>query len=132
MGQLPQPMRRTKQEIDALIEEYQQNEDSLAQNVLVEHYTALVGSLARKYSKGRDFHEDIMQVGMLGLLAALKRYDQGAGRSFETFLIPTVIGEIKRFYAIKRGVSMFREELKKYGQKLNRRGRVDQSIPALS
>ncbi|MDR4950007.1 RNA polymerase sigma factor SigB [Neobacillus cucumis] len=97
MGQLPQPMRRTKQEIDALIEEYQQNEDSLAQNVLVEHYTALVGSLARKYSKGRDFHEDIMQVGMLGLLAALKRYDQGAGRSFETFLIPTVIGEIKRF-----------------------------------
>ena len=97
MGQRPQPMRRTKEEIDDLILEFQQNENPLAQTILVEHYTALVGSLARKYSKGRDFHEDIMQVGIIGLLAAIRRYDQDAGRSFESFLIPTVIGEIKRF-----------------------------------
>ncbi|PLS07978.1 RNA polymerase sigma factor SigB [Neobacillus cucumis] len=97
MGQQPQPVKRTKEEIDALILEFQQNENSLAQTVLVEHYTALVGSLSRKYSKGRDFHEDIMQVGMIGLLAAIRRYDSGAGKSFESFLIPTVIGEIKRF-----------------------------------
>src|SRR3954453_2870456 len=90
-------VKRTKEEIDALILEFQQNESSSAQTILVEHYTALVGSLARKYSKGRDFHEDIMQVGMIGLLGAIRRYDPSFGKSFESFLIPTVIGEIKRF-----------------------------------
>lgn len=97
MTEPSQPMKRTKEEIDALILEFQQHESSEAQNILVEHYTALVGSLARKYSKGRYLHEDIMQVGMIGLLSAIRRYDAGVGRSFESYLIPTVIGEIKRF-----------------------------------
>ncbi len=97
MTQPSQTKNRSKEEIDALILEYQQDESSSAQTTLVKHYTALVGSLARKYSKGRNIHEDIMQVGMLGLLAAIRRYDPQMGKSFEAFLIPTVIGEIKRF-----------------------------------
>jgi RNA polymerase sigma-B factor len=97
MARPSQTVKRTKEEIDALILEFQQNENPLAQTILVEHYTALVGSLARKYSKGKEFHEDIMQVGMLGLLGAIRRYDAGMGKPFESFLIPTVIGEIKRF-----------------------------------
>lgn len=97
MTQPSQTAKRSKEEIEALILEYQQNESSSAQTLLVEHYTALVGSLARKYSKGRNIHEDIMQVGMLGLLGAIRRYDPGMGKSFEAFLFPTVIGEIKRF-----------------------------------
>ncbi|MFO1445153.1 RNA polymerase sigma factor SigB [Bacillus sp. Bva_UNVM-123] len=97
MTQPSQTVKRSKEEIEALILEYQQNESSSAQTLLVEHYTALVGSLARKYSKGRNIHEDIMQVGMLGLLGAIRRYDPGMGKSFEAFLFPTVIGEIKRF-----------------------------------
>ncbi|WP_040207055.1 RNA polymerase sigma factor SigB [Neobacillus jeddahensis] len=97
MAQLPRPMKRTKEEIDALILEFQETESSIAQTILVENYTALVASLARKYSKGRNFHEDIMQVGMVGLLAAIRRYDPELGKSFESYLIPTVIGEIKRF-----------------------------------
>lgn len=92
-----QTVKRTKEEIDALILEFQENESAPAQTILVEHYTALVGSLARKYSHGKEFHEDIMQVAMIGLLSAIRRYDASVGRSFETFLIPTVIGEIKRF-----------------------------------
>ena len=97
MAQPSRMVKRTKEEIDALILEFQQNESSLAQTILVEHYTALVGSLVRKYSRGRNFHEDLMQVGMIGLLAAIRRYDPSMGKSFESFLIPTVIGEIKRF-----------------------------------
>ena len=38
-----------------------------------------------------------MQVGMVGLLGAIRRYDPELGETFETFLIPTVIGEIKRY-----------------------------------
>ncbi|AZU64551.1 RNA polymerase sigma factor SigB [Neobacillus mesonae] len=89
--------KRSKEEIEALILRFQEDEDDAAQTILVEHYTGLVASLARKYSKGRSFHEDIMQVGMVGFLAAIRRYEPGAGKSFESYLIPTVIGEIKRF-----------------------------------
>ena len=92
-----QTMRRPKEEIDALILDFQRTENPSAQMILVEYYTALVGSLAIKYSKGRSFHEDIMQVGLIGLLGAIRRYNPELGKSFETFLIPTVIGEIKRF-----------------------------------
>jgi len=92
-----QTVKRTKEEIDALILEVQQTGSPEVQQILVENYTALVGSLANKFSKGRDFHEDIMKVGMIGLLGAIKRYEPDVGRSFESFLIPTVIGEIKRF-----------------------------------
>lgn len=53
--------------------------------------------LAKKYSKGKSFHEDLRQVGMIGLLGAIKRYDPLVGKSFEAFAIPTIIGEIKRF-----------------------------------
>lgn len=97
MTQPSQPKKRTREEIDALIVEFQQNESPLSQTILVEHYTALVASLARKYSKGKSFHEDIVQVGMIGLLAAIRRFDTGMGNPFESYLIPTVIGEIKRF-----------------------------------
>jgi RNA polymerase sigma-B factor len=97
MAQSSQPKKRTREEIDALILEVQQNECGAAQTILVENYTALVGSLARKYSKGKYFHEDIMQVGMIGLLTAIRRFDPGMGNPFESYLIPTVIGEIKRF-----------------------------------
>jgi RNA polymerase sigma-B factor len=97
MTQPSQTMKRTKEEIEALLLEYQETESEAAQAQLVEQYTALVGSIARKYSKGKSLHEDIMQVGMIGLLSAIRRYDISVGRPFESFLIPTVIGEIKRF-----------------------------------
>jgi RNA polymerase sigma-B factor len=90
-------MKRTKEEINALIKDFQLNESKLAQEILVDHYTPLVGSLVMKYSKGGNFHEDLMQIGIVGLLGAIRRYDPELGSSFETFLIPTVIGEIKRY-----------------------------------
>ena len=97
MTQPSQTVKRTKEEIEALIAAFQKEESAEAQTILVEQYTALIGSLARKYSKGKNLHEDIMQVAMIGLLSAIRRYDSGLGKSFEYYLIPTVVGEIKRF-----------------------------------
>ena len=90
-------MKLTKDEVDRLIQSYQTNQDEQAHLTLVECYTNLVDMLARKYSKGKSFHEDLRQVGMIGLLGAIKRYDPLVGKSFEAFAIPTIIGEIKRF-----------------------------------
>ena len=80
-----------------LIKQYQETEDDLAQSRLVENYTKLVESLAYRYSRGQSHHEDLVQVGMLGLLGAIRRFDTSFERRFEVFLVPTVVGEIKRY-----------------------------------
>lgn len=85
------------EEVNALIKRYQESEDDLAQTELVENYTRLVESLAYRYSRGQSHHEDLVQVGMLGLLGAIRRFDTSFERRFEIFLVPTVVGEIKRY-----------------------------------
>lgn len=72
--------------------------------------------LAKKYSKGKSFHEDLRQVGMIGLLGAIKRYDPLVGKSFEAFAIPTIIGEIKRFLRDKTWSVHVPRRIKELGQ----------------
>nr|WGD76212.1 RNA polymerase sigma factor SigB [Bacillus subtilis] len=97
MTQPSKTTKLTKDEVDRLISDYQTKQDEQAQETLVRVYTNLVDMLAKKYSKGKSFHEDLRQVGMIGPLGAIKRYDPVVGKSFEAFAIPTIIGEIKRF-----------------------------------
>ncbi|GEK33211.1 RNA polymerase sigma factor SigB [Kurthia sibirica] len=87
----------SKEQVFEWIQQYQDTADDEAQTNLVLHYQYLVESIARKYSNGRSYHDDIVQVGMLGLLGAIRRFDPSFGRSFEAFAVPTIIGEIKRF-----------------------------------
>jgi RNA polymerase sigma-B factor len=91
-----QPTKQTNEVIE-LIEQFQQTNDEEIQLFLVKKYNALVESLARKYSRGHHMHEDLVQVGMLGLLGAIRRYDPQFGKGFEAYAIPTIIGEIKRY-----------------------------------
>ncbi|MFN2746734.1 MULTISPECIES: RNA polymerase sigma factor SigB [Bacillus] len=97
MAQPSKNTKPTKDEVARLIKKYQESHDEEAQAILVQTYQHLVEALAKKYSKGQSFHEDLSQVGMLGLLGAIKRYDPDVGKSFEAFAIPTIVGEIKRF-----------------------------------
>ncbi|WP_010307223.1 RNA polymerase sigma factor SigB [Kurthia senegalensis] len=87
----------SKEQVLEWIRLYQEERDDDAQTNLVKNYKYLVESIARKYSNGRSYHDDIVQVGMLGLLGAIRRFDPEFGRSFEAFAVPTIVGEIKRF-----------------------------------
>lgn len=87
---------------------------------IVLHYEGLVHSLARKYSYNRTNHEDLAQVGMIGLLIAAKRFDESYGRSFEAFAIPTIIGEIKRFIRDKTWSVHVPRRIKELSPKINR------------
>lgn len=91
------PKNTSKAEVLEWIDQFQKYQDEEAQTSLVLHYEQLVESIARKYSHGKSFYDDIVQVGMLGLLGAIRRFDPAFGRSFEAFAVPTIIGEIKRF-----------------------------------
>ncbi|MBN6888574.1 RNA polymerase sigma-B factor [Cytobacillus horneckiae] len=118
MQKRSQPNQRSKEEINQLINEYQTNQSEEAQDILVQQYYKLVESIARKYSKGRPYHEDIVQVGVIGLLGAIRRYDDSFGKSFEAFAIPTIIGEIKRFLRDKTWSVHVPRRIKELGPKI--------------
>ncbi len=102
------------------IQRYQEHEDEEAQTELVLHYERLVHSIARKYSNGKSFHEDLVQVGMLGLLGAIRRYDASVGRSFEAFAVPTIVGEMKRFLRDKTWDVHVPRRIKELGPRIKR------------
>ncbi|OCA89358.1 RNA polymerase sigma factor SigB [Bacillus sp. FJAT-27225] len=118
MSKQSQPNTSSKQEVNELIKAYQLHQDESAQDQLVLHYKNLVETIARKYSKGRSFHEDIFQVGMIGLLGAIRRYDESFGKSFEAFAVPTIIGEIKRFLRDKTWSVHVPRRIKELGPKI--------------
>lgn len=105
-------------DVNQLIYQFQQTNDENIQLYLVQKYKPLVESMARKYSKGRNMHEDLVQVGMIGLLGAIKRYDTSFGKGFEAFAIPTIIGEIKRFLRDKTWSVHVPRRIKELGPKI--------------
>ena len=121
MQKQSQPKRHlTKEEVNELIKEFQLTQDEVAQEKLVMNYRDLVETLARKYSKGRMFHEDISQVGIIGLIGAIHRYDESFGKSFEAFAVPTIIGEIKRFLRDKTWSVHVPRRIKELGPKIKK------------
>lgn len=94
--------------------------DEAIQEKIVLTYQKLVESIARKYSKNSSIHEDLSQVGMIGLLAAVKRYDPTFARSFESFAIPTIIGEIKRYMRDKTWSVHVPRRIKELGPKIKK------------
>lgn len=106
------------EDINALIRSHQEEESTTAQSRLVEHYQKLIESLAYRYSKGQSHHEDLVQVGMVGLLGAIKRFDPSYDRRFEAFLVPTVVGEIKRYLRDKTWSVHVPRRIKEIGPKI--------------
>ena len=109
---------KSGEHINALIKAYQTEGDEDAQYQLVKHYTKLIESLAYRYSKGQSHHEDLVQVGMVGLLGAIQRFDTAFERKFEAFLVPTVAGEIKRYLRDKTWSVHVPRRIKEIGPKI--------------
>jgi RNA polymerase sigma-B factor len=109
-----------KNEVYRWIEEYQQRPTEEVKTKLVLHYEDLVNSLARRFSRGQELYEDLSQVGMVGLLAALTRYDSSFGRSFESFAVPTIVGEIKRYIRDKTWSVHVPRRIKELGPRIKK------------
>ena len=69
-----------------------------AREALVERYLPLVHHLARRYGRASEPLEDLVQVGSIGLLGAIDRYDPASGTAFSSFAVPTILGEIRRHF----------------------------------
>ncbi|MGX1887869.1 SigB/SigF/SigG family RNA polymerase sigma factor [Streptomyces sp. NPDC055287] len=70
-----------------------------ARNTLIEMNLSLVQFAARRFrNRGSGDMEEILQVGTIGLIKAIDRFDLSREVGFSTFAVPCIVGEIKRFF----------------------------------
>ena len=85
----------------ALLRRYHERGDLAAREQLIEQYMSLVRSLARRYSYRGEQLEDLVQIGAIGLIKAIDRFDVDRGFELTTYATPNIIGEIKRHFRDK-------------------------------
>ena len=90
-----------KQKTRELFRRYKEDGDMEAREQLVMSYLNLVRFLANKFKNRGEPLDDLVQVGYLGLLKAIDRFDPDRGLEFTTYATPTILGEIKRHFRDK-------------------------------
>jgi RNA polymerase sigma-B factor len=84
-----------------LLRRYHVEGDLAAREQLIEQYMSLVRSLARRYSYRGEQLDDLVQIGAIGLIKAIDRFDIERGVELTTYATPNIIGEIKRHFRDK-------------------------------
>jgi RNA polymerase sigma-B factor len=111
---------------------WQRHRDVAAREALVQRFMPLARSLARRYGRSSEPFEDLLQVASLGLLKALDRYDASRGHPFPSFAVPTILGEMRRYFRdsgwavhVPRGTQERALKVRDAQERLaNRRGRA--------
>jgi RNA polymerase sigma-B factor len=80
-----------------LLARYRGGDESVRADV-IERFLPLARQLARRYARGNEPLDDLFQVASVGLLKAIDRYDPARGYAFSTFAVPTIVGELKRYF----------------------------------
>ena len=84
-----------------LLRRYHEQGDLAARDQLIEQYMSLVRSLARRYAYRGEQLDDLVQIGAIGLIKAIDRFDVDRGVELTTYATPNIIGEIKRHFRDK-------------------------------
>ena len=88
-----------KRQSDAeLLRRYHEHGDVAARQELIERHIEFVRRLAQRYARRGEQLDDLTQVGCVGLIKAIDRYDGGFGASLTTYAAPNILGEIKRHF----------------------------------
>lgn len=88
----------TQRETESLFRRWQQHHEKAARDELVERFLPLARKLARRYNVGHEPFDDLVQVASLGLVKAVDRFDPSRGNTFSSFAVPTILGELKRYF----------------------------------
>lgn len=84
-----------------LFKRYKERGDENAREQLIVNHLNLVRFLAAKFNNRGEPLEDLVQVGTIGLIKAIDRFEVERGLEFTTYATPTILGEIKRHFRDK-------------------------------
>ena len=122
-----------------LLRRYHEEGDLQAREQLIEQYMSLVRSLARRYSYRGEQLDDLVQIGAIGLIKAIDRFDIERGVELTTYATPNIIGEIKRHFRDKgwavrvpRGLQELNVQLSKIVEQLTVELGRSPTIPELA
>jgi RNA polymerase sigma-B factor len=104
----------------ALLRAYRERGDDEARRKLIEQHMPLVRALARRYAGRGEPLEDLVQVGSIGLIKAIDRFDVDRGVELTTYAIPTIVGELRRHFRDKSWALHVPRRLKELNLKLSR------------
>ena len=107
--------------------------DRAAEEALLRENMPLVAAIARRYQNCGLSKEDMLQLGSIGLLQALRRFDPDRGLCFSTYAVPLIAGEIRRFLR-DDGMVKFSREAKSLALRIERvrREQGDLTVEELS
>ena len=91
----------TDRERRRLLHAYKSEGDKAARDQLIEDLMPLVRSLALRYVGRGEMLDDLVQVGSIGLINAIDRFDPDRGVELTTYAVPTILGEIQRHFRDK-------------------------------
>ncbi len=94
-------VRLDKSRVRELVAEYAATSSESAREQLVLAHVGFVRYLALRFANRGEPVEDLIQVGLVGLLKAVDRFDAQRGVEFSTFALPTIVGELKRHFRDK-------------------------------
>jgi RNA polymerase sigma-B factor len=88
---------RTREDRELFVQ-YHRDGDARAREQLVERFLPLARQLARRYQRAGEPLDDLLQVASLGLIKAIDRFDPDREIAFSSYAVPTILGEIKRYF----------------------------------
>src|SRR3954469_13979754 len=98
-GETPPPRAAERSAEDrAPFERYLDRRDPVDRELLVERFLPLARQLARRYQRPEEPFDDLFQVACLGLVKAIDRFDLSRDVAFSSYAVPTILGEIKRYF----------------------------------
>jgi RNA polymerase sigma-B factor len=109
-----------------LFRRYRLNADEAARDELITMYLNLVKYLASRFRNRGEPIDDLVQVGTIGLIKAIDRFDTGREVEFTTYATPTIVGELKRYFRDKGWAVKVPRRLQELSFKVN------QAIDALT